>query len=101
MLQSKKGESINENADRNMLPGWLRKSSARSAPQQNARLTCVHPGTSPAWQSGWTGPEGGPPLGVNKGMLDGSVRWVPEEEAVPSYPGGGGNPMSLKWRLIE
>jgi len=60
-----------------------------------------HPGTSPAWQSGWTGPEGGPPLGVNKGMLDGSVRWVPVEEAVPSYPGGGGNPMSLKWRLIE
>ena len=60
-----------------------------------------HPGTTPAWMPGWTGPEGSPPLGVNNGRLDGSVRWVPEEEAVPSYPGGGGNPMSLKWRLIE
>ena len=60
-----------------------------------------HPGTSPGWTPGWSGPEGGPPLGVNKGLLDGSVRWVAEEAAVPSYPGGGGNPDTLRWRLIE
>jgi len=60
-----------------------------------------HPGATPAWAPGWSGPEGAPAEGVNKGTLGGSVSWVPVQQTVPGYPGGGGIPESLRWRLIE